>query len=375
MARVYSLAYLSSHRCTPPEAVRVAAANGYQFVGLRLWPNAAGAPQQFLLGKPEVLKETQAVMADTGVGIFDVEIIRIGEAFDPHTWDALYDTCAALKAKAILIAGDDPDEARLTQNYARLCEVMRPYGLTADLEFMPWTAVKDAKSALRIVQNAGSPANAGILVDALHFGRSTTTLDDIRAIPRELLHYAQICDAVPGTQPAAPPMMMMAAGQAGAPLPVEVQQSFEKLTGATLIEGYGLTETSPTGAICPVDNWFEWVDEGGPKKQPYLIRRRDGQPALCAGIGQYGAVPGEHDGFVILTADSEGGLVDVHDRRPVVLCPALARAWLAPATAPEQAEQMALNLGEPAPLFEWYPVSTAVGNVRHQGPDLVQRLG
>jgi long-chain acyl-CoA synthetase len=39
----------------------------------------------------------------------------------------------------------------------------------------------------------------------------------------------------------------------GAPLPVEVQQSFEKLTGATLIEGYGLTETSPTGTICPKD--------------------------------------------------------------------------------------------------------------------------
>ncbi|HZP98793.1 MAG TPA: long-chain fatty acid--CoA ligase [Reyranella sp.] len=39
----------------------------------------------------------------------------------------------------------------------------------------------------------------------------------------------------------------------GAPLPVEVQQAFEKLTGATLIEGYGLTETSPTGSICPVD--------------------------------------------------------------------------------------------------------------------------
>jgi len=199
VSRTYSLAYLSSHRCTPPEAIRVAAANGYAFVGLRLWPNAPGAPQQFLLGQPEVLRETVAAQADTGVGVFDLEIIRIGEQFDPHTWDALYDAGAALKAKAILVAGDDLDEARLTDNYARLCEVMQPYGMTADLEFMPWTAVKDAKSALRIITNAGMPSNAGILVDALHFGRSTTTLDDIRAIPRQLLHYAQICDAEAGT--------------------------------------------------------------------------------------------------------------------------------------------------------------------------------
>ncbi len=198
MARTYSLAYLSSHRCTPGEAVCIAAQTGYDFVGLRLWPNAAGAPQQHLLGQPEALRETLAAQRDTGVGVFDLEIIRINEGFDPHTWDALYDVGAQLHARAILVAGDDPDEARLTESYARLCEVMQPFGMTADLEFMPWTAVKDAKSALRIVQNAGMPANAGILVDALHFGRSTTTLDDIRAIPRQLLHYAQICDAEAG---------------------------------------------------------------------------------------------------------------------------------------------------------------------------------
>lgn len=197
--RVFSLAYLSSHRCTPAQAIRVAAATGYQFVGLRLWPNAAGAPQQHLLGHPQALRDTLAAQADTGVGVFDLEIIRIGEQFDPHTWDALYDVGAALKAKAILVAGDDPDEARLTQNYARLCEVMAPYGLTADLEFMPWTAVPNAQTALRVVTNAGTPANAGILVDALHVGRSHTTLADIRVIPRQLLHYAQLCDAEAGT--------------------------------------------------------------------------------------------------------------------------------------------------------------------------------
>jgi sugar phosphate isomerase/epimerase len=75
---------------------------------------------------------------------------------------------------------------------------MRPYGLTADLEFMPWTAVKDAKSALRVIEMAGRPSNAGILVDALHFGRSTTTLRDIADIPHALLHYAQMCDAQAG---------------------------------------------------------------------------------------------------------------------------------------------------------------------------------
>lgn len=198
MSRVYSLAYLSSHRCTPAEAIRIAAQTGYQHVGLRVWPNAPGAPQQHLLGQPQALRETLAAQRDTGVGVFDLEIIRINPDFDPHTWDALYDLGAQLKAKAILVAGDDPDEARLTAHYARLCEVMQPYGMSADLEFMPWTEVKDAQQALRIVRNAGMPSNAGILVDALHFGRSTTTLGDIRAIPRQFLHYAQICDAQAG---------------------------------------------------------------------------------------------------------------------------------------------------------------------------------
>lgn len=197
-ARAHSLAFLTSHRCTPPQAIAAAAAHGYNYVGLRLWPNMPGAPQQHLLGEPAILQETQAAMADTGVGVFDVEIIRIAADFDPHTWDPLYEACAALGARTLLVAADDTDEARLSHSYAQLCEVIRPYGLTADLEFMPWTAVKNVQDALRVIASAGNPANAGILVDALHYGRSTSTLEDIRAIPRHLLHYAQICDAQAG---------------------------------------------------------------------------------------------------------------------------------------------------------------------------------
>jgi sugar phosphate isomerase/epimerase len=195
----FSLAYLSSHRCKPQEALKVAADTGYQFVGMRLWPNAVGAVQQHLIDRPQDLKETLAAQKDTGIGVFDLEIIRIGESFDAHHWDALYEIGARLQAKAILVAGDDKNLQRLAENYANLCAVMKPYGMTADLEFMPWTAVPDAKTAMQIVEQAGSPANAGILIDALHMARSNTSLEDILAIPKTLLHYAQICDAQAGT--------------------------------------------------------------------------------------------------------------------------------------------------------------------------------
>jgi len=37
----------------------------------------------------------------------------------------------------------------------------------------------------------------------------------------------------------------------GAPLPLEVQQQFQEITGCRLAEGWGMTETSPTGTFTP----------------------------------------------------------------------------------------------------------------------------
>ena len=39
----------------------------------------------------------------------------------------------------------------------------------------------------------------------------------------------------------------------GAPLPVEVKTSFERLTGCTLVEGYGLTESAPVACCNPIE--------------------------------------------------------------------------------------------------------------------------
>ena len=77
---------------------------------------------------------------------------------------------------------------------------------------------------------------------------------------------------------------------------------------------------------------------------------------------------------MIITADSKGGMVDIHDRQPVTLSPELARDWLDPATPNERAEQMVLLQGEPAEAFEWFKIDRAVGNVRNQQSGLINPI-
>lgn len=131
--------------------------------------------------------------------------------------------------------------------------------------------------------------------------------------------------------------------------------------------------------LIPADGWYEWVkDPVDPKqKQPYYIHRKDGEPMYIAGIGQFrrdGSEPLEGDGFVIITADSDQGMVDIHDRRPVVLAPETAANWLDPELPAVEAEEIIHQHGEPVDAFEWYPVGREVGNVRNEGFHLITRL-
>jgi sugar phosphate isomerase/epimerase len=191
---MFSLAHLTLLDHTPVELIAVAARSGYQKVGIRLTAASPGGAAYPLMRDAPALRETLARIRDTGVGVFDLEIIRIGAGFQASEYLPFFEVGGRLGAKAMLVAGDDPDEARLTASFAALCEASAPFGLSADLEFMPWTKVPDAQTASRIVSDAAQP-NGGILVDALHFARSATSLADIAGIPRQRLNYAQICDA------------------------------------------------------------------------------------------------------------------------------------------------------------------------------------
>ncbi|MFG0505762.1 SOS response-associated peptidase family protein [Pseudomonas putida] len=132
----------------------------------------------------------------------------------------------------------------------------------------------------------------------------------------------------------------------------------------------------PVGrALAPANGWFEWIpDPADPKqKQPYYITSADGGTLFFGALAQVHQEiePDDRDGFVVITAAADQGLVDIHDRKPLVLSPEVAREWLDPGTSPERAAAIIETGCRPAGDFRWYPVGKAVGNVRNQGPELI----
>lgn len=125
-------------------------------------------------------------------------------------------------------------------------------------------------------------------------------------------------------------------------------------------------------AIVPADGWFEWQKEGG-EKQPFFISHRKKQPLFFAAIGKqpYGQDHGK-EGFVIVTSSSNQGMVDIHDRRPLVIAADAVREWLSADTTPQRAEEIARDAAIPEKDFTWHPVSAKVGNIHNQGSELIE---
>jgi sugar phosphate isomerase/epimerase len=256
MTQLFSLAHLTLLALPPAQLVDVAASTGYDCVGLRLLPGMPGGVAYPLMDDPGLLGETLARIHDTGVGVFDLEIVRLNEAFDVRNFLRFFEVGATLGARAMLVAGEDRDQSRLAQSFAALCEAAKPFGLTADVEFMPWHAVNNLGSAVRLIEVAGRPTNAGILLDALHFSRARTSLDDVRRLPREWLHYAQLCDA-PAEIPATMEEMIHA-GRFERLLPGEGGIDLAGLFGA-LPPGVPVSVEIPNVVRVPVVGELEWV--------------------------------------------------------------------------------------------------------------------
>jgi len=192
--RPLSLDHLTVIEATPLELIDAAAAAGFDAVGMRIVTPLAAKDVFPVVGEPTVQRDIKARLAATGIKVGLIESIWLGPEADPKTLAPAMETGAALGARFALVAGNDPDEARLTDNLGKLAGIAGQHKLDIIFEFMPFTQVRSLDQALRIRKKVAAP-NLRLLVDALHVSRSGA---DMTALPKfdvATVGYVHLCDA------------------------------------------------------------------------------------------------------------------------------------------------------------------------------------
>jgi len=190
----FSLSHLTLLRHSPPALIELAAEAGYDFVGLRVIPlNLPGEPIHPLTTDAALRRQTRLALRNTGLEILDVELARILPNSDVSRYLPALECAAELGARHVLSSAWCADRNFVQDQFCALCELVRPLGLTVDFEFVTFAAYATLADAIELLRSAACP-NAGLAVDTLHFARSGHRPEELDAVPREWLHYAQICD-------------------------------------------------------------------------------------------------------------------------------------------------------------------------------------
>ena len=192
--RRLSLASLTALHVPPPELIRLAEAAGFGLVGaLRLVPASDGTGAD-LVGDVALRRATAQALADTGLGVLDVEVFRVRPGVSAADAEPLLAIGAELGARFLLTAVEDPEPERRAEVVAQLCRLARGYGLRCLVEPMVFSALRTPADALALLEAAGAD-DAGVLVDTLHLARAGAAPADLDALGAARLPYVQLCDA------------------------------------------------------------------------------------------------------------------------------------------------------------------------------------
>jgi len=186
VTRPIGLAALTVLELSPSDQISVAAAAGYDFVGLRLIP-PVGQPLVHAIDVPEI----EARLAATGQRVLDVEVFRLSAETKVADFEPALADAGRLGASQLLAHGADADGSRLADNLGRLCDLAGTYGLAVNLEPMPWVDVSNVALAKRVLAAAGKK-NAAMLIDPIHYFRAENRFEDLRGVA---CNYLQFCDA------------------------------------------------------------------------------------------------------------------------------------------------------------------------------------
>ncbi len=201
--RLRVLAPLTVWGISPVELISVAAAAGYDAVGIKIYSSMQGAMTFPVAPGSRLAQDIRARLADTGLTVWDVETFLISPDSPVKSLLPLLEAAAAIGARHLLCGSVIRNPQEGAAKFAELCDLAAPLGLTANLEFFsPWIGASDLPSALATV-SAANRANGKVLLDTLHCWRTGVSTQALCAVPTERLAYAQVCDA-PQAAPATP---------------------------------------------------------------------------------------------------------------------------------------------------------------------------
>ena len=205
MSRPLSLASLSALHVPPPDLVRYAAEAGFDLVGALRLVRASDGSGSDLVGDAALRRATAAALADTGLGVLDVEVFRVRPGSTAAQAEPLLAIGAELGARFLLTAVEDPELDRRAEVFAELYRLARGFGLRCMLEPMVFSALRTPADALALIRAAGAD-DAGVLIDTLHLARAGGEPADLDELGQSRLPYVQLCDAASaepaGTDPA-----------------------------------------------------------------------------------------------------------------------------------------------------------------------------
>ncbi len=189
-----SLAHMTFMHADPLALIGLARTGGFDAVGIRLIDPAPQADHFPLIGDAALRRLVKAELEATGIALLDVEAIWLWPETEIAHVEPVLAVGAELGAKHVLVAGNDPDRRRMTDRFARICELAHGYGLGVGLEFIPYTTLNSLGSAVEALREAAQP-NAGVLIDILHLMRSGGSPADIGALNPDEIAYGHLCDA------------------------------------------------------------------------------------------------------------------------------------------------------------------------------------
>lgn len=193
LERPIGLAALTVLDVSPANQVIVAAEAGYTHVGIRLIPATPTEPVYATVGDTPLIREVEKRLKETGIKVLDIEILRLKPDTRVINFLPVLETGARIGASQVLLAGNDPDQNRLADNFALLCELAAPLGIAINIEPMPWTNIPTVNAGIELLTKSNQN-NQGMIIDPLHFDRGANTLDDLKKVPQAWWRYMQLCD-------------------------------------------------------------------------------------------------------------------------------------------------------------------------------------